>query len=347
MPRRTASQQIGSLGQRIAATAFERLGSWIARNQEEDVGIDMEAELSDPDPGGHFLKCQVKSFRGSAAPKAVRLKNDFLRYAYECRIPILLVQVETTSGAAWFCWLQGCIETRRLQQSIYGPKSHTAIVPEWLAPLDGTGNEQFKAIARGVHPIARATHVRDLIRFALETHDHDLVGAANGLLLRYQREASYFPIDLVVDEVLSLGNRIWATPEGNALSELLYMLTRSYGDNFTKEQIWKIVIRGDSYSRTGINTLGIMYDQFPQHMKALRLGELFRDHDDWRIAYFCNLRDRHPGVPVFALMTSDYDCAIDGCDLHPGVKDRGQNTWANRGDCALLDYAYRVGEALS
>jgi hypothetical protein len=102
------------------------------------------------------------------------------------------------------------------------------------------------------------------------------------------------------------------------------------------------VIRGDSYSRTGINALGIMYDQFPEHMKTLLLGELFRDHDDWRITYFCNLRDKYAGVSVFALMTSDYDCSLESYNLHPSVKDRGHDRWANRGDCALLDYAYEV-----
>ena len=125
------------------------------------------------------------------------------------------------------------------------------------------------------------------------------------------------------------------------------MLARSYGDRFSQEQIRKLVIRDNSYSRTGINALGIMYDEFPEHMKALRLGELFRNHDDWRIAYFCSLRDKYPGVPVFALMTGHYDCALDRYNLHPSVKEDGHDKWAYRGDSALLDYAYEVAEASS
>jgi hypothetical protein len=70
----------------------------------------------------------------------------------------------------------------------------------------------------------------------------------------------------------------------------------------------------------------------------LRLGEFFNDHDDRRISYFCNLREKYRGVPVFGLMTGDYDCALDGHDVHPSVKDRGADKWANRGDCAILDY---------
>ncbi|MGY4501699.1 hypothetical protein ACVWYH_005656 [Bradyrhizobium sp. GM24.11] len=113
MPRRTPSQRIGSLGHRVAAARFERLGSWIVRNLEEDVGIDMEAELSDPDPTADFLKCQIKSLEGAAAKRPVRLKNKFLKYACECRIPVVLVLVESVTGQSWFCWLQGCIEVNR------------------------------------------------------------------------------------------------------------------------------------------------------------------------------------------------------------------------------------------
>jgi hypothetical protein len=209
MPRRTVSQRIGSLGHRVAAAKFERLGGWIVRNQEEDVGIDMEAELSDPDPSANFLKYQIKSFKGKSAARAIRLKNDFLRYAYECRLPVILVLVETQTGDGWFCWLQGCIEVERLQRSIYGEATHTSIAADWLSPIDSIANDQLKTIARGIHPVARATQIRDLIRFALETHDRELVGAANGLLLRYRKELSYFPVDLVVNEVLSIGGRIW------------------------------------------------------------------------------------------------------------------------------------------
>jgi hypothetical protein len=330
------------LGHRIAAAQFEHLGSWIVRNQEEDVGIDMETELSDPDPTADFLKCQIKSFKGAPTKRTVRLKNDFLRYAYECRIPIVLVLVETTTGCAWFCWLQGCIELNRMQPSIYSSGAVTNIAADWLAPLDEAGNEQLKTIARGIHPIARATHVRDLIRFALETHDHELVGDANRLLSRYLTQISHFPVDLVLDEVLCLGTRIWATLEGNALAKLLYMLARSYGDQFSAEQIQKLVVRGDSYSRTGINALGIMYDEFPERMKMLKLGELFDRHENWRLSYFCRLREKHAGVPVMRLIAGGYDCAIDGRDLHPSAREQGFGKWANRGDCAILDFAYEV-----
>jgi hypothetical protein len=148
-----------------------------------------------------------------------------------------------------------------------------------------------------------------------------------------------FPSYLVIDEVLRLGNRIWGTLEGNAVSELVYMLARSFGEHFSSDQIHKLVIRGDSYSRVGINALGIMYDEYPEHMKSLRLGEFFRNHDDWRVAYFCNLRDKYPGMTVVALMSTDYDCALDGYNLHPNVKSVCRVAHALKQKCGLCSEA--------
>jgi hypothetical protein len=338
MPKRTLSQKIGSKGEKLASIALGNLG-WIVRTQGEDFGIDLEAELSEPNPTGQFLKCQVKAFQGVAKPKSVRLSNGFLRYVYECRIPVVLLLVEVDSGAAWFCWLQGCIEENRLQKAIYASESSTAIQMKWLAPLNSESHSVLKEIALGIHPLSRAAYVRDLVRYALMTHDHELVDATTKLLWRYSKEITYFPAGPVVDEALYLGNAIWATIEGNAVSQLLYVLARAYGDHFSKEQISRLVLRGESYSRTGINALGLMYDQFPEHMNSLELEEQFSTHPDWRVAYFCALRRRHSGVPVSSLMSGRYDCSIGAYDVDPTISDRGLNAWANRGDCAILDYA--------
>jgi hypothetical protein len=344
MPIRTKSQSIGSLAQREAAAIFERLGCWMVRNQaEEDVGVDLEVELASPNPTGHFLKCQVKGFEGDAAPKPVPLKNDFLRYAYECRIPIVLVLIETTSRQAWFTWVQGCIETHRLQGAIYGEQGQSTFPVSWLAPLDESGSGELQKIARGIHPIALVTQIRDLVRIALEMQNPALAGLANQLLVRYRGEGAYLPVDLVLDEMLALGTRIWATEEGNAVSDLLYSLAREYGGLFTREQVRRLVLREDTYSRTGINALGVMYERFPGHMKQLRVVDLFRDHKDGRVAYFCKLREKYPDVGVVGLMSGSHDCAIDGLNVHASARESALDKWANRGDSALLDFVYEVG----
>jgi hypothetical protein len=168
------------------------------------------------------------------------------------------------------------------------------------------------------------------------------LAALSDLRDKYHEEISFLPIDLLINEVLSIGNRIWGTLEGNALSKLIYTLARAFGDIFSIDQIRKLVVRDAAYSRTGINALGVMYEVFPEHMKALRLGDIFRANSDWRIAYFCDLRDKYPGVSILRLMSGEYDCTLGHYHLHESVRDKGLNAWANRGDCGILDFVYEA-----
>ena len=318
------------------------MGTWIVRNQDEDFGVDMEVELSDPDPRGHFMKCQVKTSKGAGT--SIRLKNSFLRYAYECRVPFILVQIGTTKSVVRICWLQGCIEDARLQKAIYGATKTTVIDSDWFSPLDKPTNVELTKIARGIHPISLVMQIRDLIWSALETGDHILAGLVTNLLHKYNKEVPYFPLDIVIDEVISLGNRVKGTLEGNALTDLLFSLCRSYADHFTAGHIKKLVLRNDSYSRTGINGLSLLYDAQPEYIRSLRLPDVFRSHSDWRVYYFCKLRENYAGVPVTALMSGKYDCDIDTFRLDPRAHE-SLNEWANRGDCALLDFAYDISTA--
>lgn len=337
MAKRSKSQHTGSLGQRRAALAFEETGTWIVRMQEEDFGVDMELELANQHPTGHFIKSQVKA--SDKTGSSVRLRNSFLRYAYESRVPFLLIHVRGKDNPINICWLQGCIEQARLQKSIYGSANTTLIKAEWLQPLNASTNDELIRVARGVHPISLAMMIRSLIGITLEMKDLAAAGLIVSLLRRYNAEMPYFPIGIVIDEIVSLGDRVWATTEGNALTALLFELCRAYPDHFSREQICKLVIRPHAYSRTGINALSILYDEQPLHLRSLELPDEFSKHADWRPSYFCSLREKYEGTPVTSLMFGDYDCTIGSYQLDPRAKD-GLNKWANRGDCAILDYAY-------
>ncbi|UQE03428.1 hypothetical protein JEY30_46455 (plasmid) [Bradyrhizobium japonicum] len=100
----------------------------------------MEAELSDPDPTADFLKCQIKSFEGAAAKRPVRLKNEFLKYACECRIPRRSGAGRVGYGPELVLLAPRCIEANHLRPSIYGSRGSTTIAADWLAPLDEAGN---------------------------------------------------------------------------------------------------------------------------------------------------------------------------------------------------------------
>src|SRR5450631_4430067 len=63
MADRTEAQVLGSQGESLVAHIINSSGDWIARAQNEDFGVDMEAELAVPNVSGQLVKIQVKASR--------------------------------------------------------------------------------------------------------------------------------------------------------------------------------------------------------------------------------------------------------------------------------------------
>lgn len=94
MSNRSNSQRIGDLGEALVSFQVEKTGGWIARKQEKDYGIDMEIELAHPIIEGQIIKFQVKTSENDEYSQGKikrRLSRKFLKYTYECKIPIILV----------------------------------------------------------------------------------------------------------------------------------------------------------------------------------------------------------------------------------------------------------------
>ena len=111
MPKQTNSQKIGSLGHSIIETQIKVSDVWIARNLTEDFGIDIELEFApnDDEVEGKFVKAQIKSHKKIEIENGILTESfskTFLRYVYECRIPIVLIVVETSTEKSWYVWLQ-------------------------------------------------------------------------------------------------------------------------------------------------------------------------------------------------------------------------------------------------
>lgn len=342
MPRRTDSQRIGSLGHKLAMAAFETSGQWIARSQDEDFGVDLELEYANPDPSGLFIKVQIKSSGGShpgSEPIAIPLESAFLRYAHQCRVPFVVVQVATESGRTWWCWLQACVETHQLSSALYhGEQKTLTIRSEWFVFYDANSNEILQQIASGAHPISIALMIRDLMRASIGKRDYDLIKKSLDLIRSYQEHIPYLPLDLIIDEAINLDYRLWATEQGNILSGLIFDLCRLYGNSLTVEQIVRLVVRGDTYSRTGINALGIIYDQFPHYAESLRLTELFDDIKyDPRILYYCRLREKYIGRSGMEIAFGPLSIDVDEFTIIADSKDYLIAKWPNRGDSAFQD----------
>lgn len=340
MPRRTISQSVGSQGYRFVQYLIESNGDWIVRGQEEDFGIDLEVELAEGDVKGQILKLQIKS---SAHIQPVdnlitfKIATSFLRYVSTWRIPVLLIVVSIQTQTAWYLWLQKWID--ELHQSggtieEFGA-SVTIKIPSYQNLADGL-KDDLKNIARWTTKTQLTLSLADALRTATAVRSKEVMAVLSQLLESIDSAYRDYPIEIIIDEVLNLGQRIWATTEGNEVSQMLFRLCKEHGDRFNAKQILRLVIRGDSVSRTGINAVGILYDHFPKHTASLNLPEAFSKHEDPRALYYCKLREVYLGNKLHEIVCSGKDLAIDKFTLD--IDDRFLDKWANRGDSIVLDY---------
>lgn len=101
-------------------------------------------------------------------------------------------------------------------------------------------------------------------------------------------------INLVLEEAVLLGNNLWGTPKGNELAQQIYSLVRKHGTRMGVDSIDLMVRRGESYSRTGLIGLAILYDEYFDHVKSLHLVDHFVDEGSEELAFYCALREHFP-----------------------------------------------------
>jgi hypothetical protein len=348
MPKQTQSQKIGSLGHSIIEGQIKRSKFWIARNLNEDYGIDIELEFAPEEVKGKFVKGQIKSHLKVTTENdfiAESLKKAFLRYCYECRIPIILIVASTVSSKSWFIWIQKWLIDSNNISNIY-----SEIDSEYLTVNIPIQNDFVSGLEKEIVSIATWENttqlyiaVRDLANLSLQLYDDKL----SKLLFDYleelksvnQTDPNY--LDSLIEKVIELGMGIWATHEGNKVSQLLFEFIREHGEKLKSSHISKLVIRGDDCSRTGINALGVLYDNFPKYAKALNLPDKFKNFIDPRLHYYCVLKERFLGIKGIGWLSDKDDLKVgklnsDFSSINTSLFDK----WANRGDSVILDYVF-------
>jgi len=78
---------------------IEKSGKWISRRQDEDFGIDLEAEISAPSVRGEILKLQVKGKESpETTPQGVKavIETKYLLLATSLRVPLVFVLADVT-----------------------------------------------------------------------------------------------------------------------------------------------------------------------------------------------------------------------------------------------------------
>lgn len=338
-PERSRQQRYGSMAHNLVTSLVDEAEVWIPRRQDEDFGIDLELELSEPDVRGELLKLQIKSVKTATVKKEkvrMRLPRALVAQADNLRIPVILVWVDRESRTAYYLWVQRWFLRKRAHGSTLTdfPETITLWVPVTRTLQRGLRGE-LKDIARWRTSEQLALSLAATIRTAVAINDARILTPLSQMLASLKNVPDGHTVNEVIDSVIELGGQIWRTEEGYKKAKFLYDVCGALGDRFTAEQIERMVLRGDAYSRTGINALGMLYDYHVGHLAGMKLVRRFTRLEQPAIAYFCALRETHPGKTVVELLSDETKLVANGLRCsHDHLFDK----WANRGDSALLDY---------
>ena len=127
-------------------------------------------------------------------------------------------------------------------------------------------------------------------------------------------------------------------------SYLMRPICEVYGNQFSADQVVKLVTRGDNgNSRTGFHGLCVLFEKHYDHMINLGLKAYFEGN--FQITHFLLLRERNPTRDLLKLvMSSDKE----GLAFESGYIDQDYffDKFMNRGESAFLDavFSYSPGD---
>ncbi len=329
------------MGHKWLASAIDSHRDWLSRNLDEDFGVDLEAELDERGVVGEILKIQVKSVEAAKHKSGfVRLTIDrkYLRYAHSCRYPVILVQVDVNAKEAWFLWLQDWMLRNRPDASvpIRSKKTWTHWVPEAQTIESGLSGE-LKNIAAWRGETQLTLSLMDALRASAGTYNGSMVKDVIHLIDKHAPEIADASLDILIEEAVLLGDRMRGTREGNVIADALFFLARKYGDKVSRATVCNLVLRGESYSRTGLIAMSLLYDEHLEHMRTLALPDFLQA--DWPdVAFYCAFRESPSGVGFFAKPSASFTFA----GLAFRESDRFFDNFANRGASAILDHLTRA-----
>jgi hypothetical protein len=317
---------------------------WLSRELSEDFGIDAEFELTKPGVSGDILKVQIKSSEHvERRDGAVRftIERKYVEYADACRYPLILIRVDVTSKQAWYLWLQDWLLGQRMIGSplLTEQTSWNEWVPETHTLKAGLEGELVR-VARWEGRSQLALSLRDAIHAAAAIGDRKMMLLLTDALASCADGLGQAGLNAVIEEAVKLGDRMRGTQEGNAVADQLFAMVRRRGDALDAETIDRLVLRGDAYSRAGLTSLGILYDEHYAHICSLGLAARYAKVAR-HVAYYCAFRDAHP----------EHHSADVGADpsgfTFAGLRYRQPemfwDKYANRGPSALLDHLIEDG----
>jgi hypothetical protein len=346
MSKRSLQQKIGAIGHRWLMSQIEEHPHWLARELGEDYGIDIEAELTEQGVRGEILKIQIKSTENAehrdGCVKLV-IEKRYIEYARSCRYPVVIVLVDTQNKQAWYLWLQDWLLKMRGTDGPLDPNQASWVqwIPDQQTVSQGLGGE-LKSIAGWKGETQLILSLMDALRSAAATHNKATIEDLTAIISANAPTVADASLDALIDEAIVLGDRMRGTAEGNVIADQLFTLVRKYGNRISQSTVHDLVIRQDSYSRTGLTALGILYDDFFDQMRSLGLPLYFVEIEP-RVAFYCAFRETFPEEKSANVVADPTGFTFAG--LRYVQPDRYWDKYANRGPSALLDYLLPIDEA--
>lgn len=348
MSKRSAAQRTGKSGERIVEALVGNHPRWVARRQDEDFGIDLEAELADETEDGQQLtgrlvKIQVKTReryprRDGRVP--VSIERRWLDYACGFRVPIILVAVSRKTGESWWIWLQEWALLHEEMLAVSTGRTVTVKIPLEQRLADGLGHA-LPAIAEGTPANAMVLALRGVLEVAHGWENQTIARGVVELLGRTEFPSRDWTIGKVADRLAGFGPGVpfWKAQE---MLPILLALIETGGDAITRDQIVRLVARGDTYSRVGLAGLAQLYDRWPDHAAGLGLPAAFDQIGLDAVAWYAAMRERFPGNIPFGMCAGnlkDADLRHGGLELRldEDLRYYLMSKWPNRGDSVLLD----------
>lgn len=343
MANRGETQKIGSRGHRLVMYLIEDNGGWIARGQDEDFGVDIEAELDEPEVSGQIIKIQIKSSQSIEITNGmikVSVEAKYLRLAKNIRYPLILVVADVTEKKAWYLWLQEyLIEQYRTGKKLENFADNTTVYISAENTLTEGLKDKLKRIARWEEETQMLQALIDTTKTAVATGNKDVMMALGKIIAAVDNSFRNFPVEIIVDKLVEINRQPRFFWELGLTSFLLGTLFREHGDRVSLNDILRVVIHGDTFSKTGVRSLGILYDYFPDHTSKFKLPEVFAELGFDELVYYCNLREKYLGIMATDLIMGDFDFTIENMSVNfNNDKLWFFNKWANRGDAVFLDY---------
>lgn len=341
MANRSISQKIGSRGHRWVMARIENNSDWLARELDEDFGVDAEAELTEEGIVGQILKLQFKAsehVNRNNGQIEFKIEQKYIEYAKSCRYPVIFIRIDLSEKQEWYLWVQQWIlERRQTGDRLESQESYTV----WIDAsqiLEVGLNKDLKDIARWRGETQLILSLVDAMRAATATYNGVIMSQVVTLLLAVAPTLADTSLDIIIQEATFLGNNLRGTKEGLAISYQLFSLVRIFGERISIFSIDAMVRRKDTYSRTGLDALGILYDEYFERISSLNLSDHFLERNLPGVAYYCAFREANPDKKYFDLVAGPGNFTFAGLKFGYPPEEFFENKYANRGVSAILDY---------